>query len=367
MRSALFFAVLAFGCSSSESSPSTPTDSSIDAAEDSSADVAVDGAETDVVTRTTCGGVPVLGPQGKSVDAKCLACTDTKCCAEGTACGANAECKAMRDCYVGCNRESKCLDACIAAHPDGDKADLAFSTCRRTSCASDCASWACLGSVTWPAPTVATAELTLTLNEFRTGMPVSGATVKVCKLDDAACASPTSTGTTGADGTVKVTVNTAPSGVDGYFEISSPDLVTILSYVRFMDPKQFIVDGTLFPIVFSKDTFATLAAFGDVTPDPARGHVGFLSRDCSSTSAPGVSASLSTADASSKLFYITPDGLPSSTITETTTAAFGAFVNVPAGATKITGTLAATSKKLGSVDVQVRAGAFTTVNLVPSP
>jgi hypothetical protein len=366
MRSALLLAIVAFGCSSSESSPSAPaTDSSIDSNIDS-AEVATDDAEAGAVTRTSCGNLPVLGPQGHTVDAKCLACTDAKCCAEGTACGANAECKAMRECYLGCT-DSKCISDCVAAHPDGDKADLAFSGCRRTNCAVECASWSCLGSVTWPAPTTKTAELTLTLSEYRTGMVVSGATVKVCKLDDAACASPLSSGTTGADGKVKVTVNTAASGVDGYFEISSPDLVTILSYVRFLDPKQFIADGALFPIVFSKDTFALLAGVAGITPDDARGHVGFLTRDCSSSSAAGVSAALSTADASSQLLYITPDGLPSSSITATTTAAFGAFVNVPPGASKITGTVAATGQKLGSVDVQVRAGAFTTVNLVPSP
>jgi hypothetical protein len=366
MKSAFVFAILAFGCSSSESSPPASVDSSVDSAQDSGAEVAMDGAETDVVTRTSCGGVPVLGPQGRAVDAKCLACTDSKCCAEGTACGANAECKAMRECYLSC-ADDKCFNDCVTAHPDGDKDDLAFSGCRRNNCAVECASWACLGGVTWPAPTVATAELTLLLREFRTGMTVSGATVKFCKLDDAACASPTSSGTSGADGKVKLTVSTAPTGVDGYFEISSPDLVTILAYVRFMDPKQFIADAELSPIVFSKDTFGTLAAFAGITPDATRGNVGFLTLDCARSYAAGVSASLTTADASSQTLYITPDGLPSSTITQTTSAAFGAVVNVPAGMTNITGKVAATGQKIGSADVQVRAGAFTTVNLVPSP
>jgi hypothetical protein len=366
MKSAFVFAILAFGCSSSESSPPASVDSSVDSAQDASGEVAMDGAETDVVTRTTCGGVPVLGPQGHTVDAKCASCTDTKCCAEGTACGANAECKAMRECYLGCS-DSKCFNDCAAAHPDGDKDDLAFSGCRRNNCAVECASWSCLGSVTWPAPTVATAELTLMLKEFRTGMTVSGATVKFCKLDDAACTSPTSSGTSGADGKVKISVSTGPTGVDGYFEISSPDLVTILAYVRFMDPKQFIADAELSPTVFSKDTFAALSAFAEITPDPARGHVGFLTLDCAQSYAAGVSASLTTADASSKTLYITSDGLPSSTITATTTTAFGAIVNVPPGPTNITGKVAATGQKIGSADVQVRAGAFTTVNLVPSP
>lgn len=357
-----------FACSSNEPSNASPsTDSAVTDAADATGETSEDAATDTGPLRATCGSILVLGPQGTANTPECVACVDAKCCAEATACGAKASCMSLRDCIAGC-KDSACSDACFETHEGGAAESNAVAQCRGTKCGAECANFACLGSVVWPAPTTPSYALELTLTELQSGAKIAGATVKVCKLDDAACAAPLSETTSDAEGVANVTAPSAKEGVAAYFEVSGASIMTTLFHVRYQDPATSLATGKLAPIVVGKSTFEGLTALAGVTPDASRGHVTFLAMDCAQFTAPGVSASVAAADASSTTAYIQPDGLPSTSATTTSTTGFAAVVNVPPGATTVRGTVAATKRDLGApAPVVVRAGAITSINLVPSP
>ena len=317
-------------------------------------------------TTTKCGNVIVYGPQGPNVSAACVACVDTTCCAEGTACGAS-DCAALRLCLLGCNATDACSVMCNGMYPNGQSANAAFINCRSQKCNNECASLACVGSVVNPAPTMAMYTFPLVLTDFLSGQPAVGATVKVCALSDGACANPLSRSTTGANGTAMVTAPSSPAGIDGYLEISGDMLVTALSYSIFSDPtKIFVPSNGIRGQVVSKSTFGALAGVIGVMPDATRGHLVVRAKGCADDSLANAKLSVSTADASSTTAYFS-GGLPSMSAKATDSSGLVTAVNLPVGLASVSVTLTSSGMTLGKLPVQVRAGALTQLNLGPTP
>jgi hypothetical protein len=84
-------------------------------------------------TARTCGG---LG----GMQATCKTCMEANCCDEGQACGTSAECAAVYVCIDACGDDTACQDECLET---GDEPGIAayqtLTTCRTTSCATECA------------------------------------------------------------------------------------------------------------------------------------------------------------------------------------------------------------------------------------
>lgn len=74
----------------------------------------------------------------------CLTCASTQCATEFGTCFANTDCKAIYDCATGVSGDAgacttqACIDACIAANPNGKTAWDAADACLNTKCSAEC-------------------------------------------------------------------------------------------------------------------------------------------------------------------------------------------------------------------------------------
>jgi hypothetical protein len=223
--------------------------------------------------------------------------------------------------------------------------------------------YSCLGSVVWPAPTVAKRDIRLQVKNFQTEAKLAGLTVKACKKTDVTCASPEATGTTGADGIVALNVGAAAEGVDCYFEITGTGVAPTLLYLSFSDTKWF-VDGAFNTRVLSNSTAQNLASL--TTMDSSRGQLIFTTRDCADQPTPGVKVATLAADSQSKTLYMAA-GVLSTTAIATDPAGAGIIANLPVGNSQVQGFFASNGRKIGDIPVLFRAGAFTSTNVMPTP
>jgi len=226
---------------------------------------------------------------------------------------------------------------------------------------------ACVGTIQWPEPEVATYTHTYGLVELLNQTPVVGATAKVCGFDDPQCDAPLSSGTTDAVGNVTLTFPAAAEGLTGYVEFSGDDIVTTLGFYRYTDNvAAYTAPGSFTYFVLGKTTMVALAALSNVEVDPARGHVIFSAFDCDGAPAAGISAEILSADVGTTPAYM-EGGMPSTELTATTADGQGGLLNVPPGTSMLTATYEATGTEIGSAEVIVRAGAVTSTILVPIP
>jgi hypothetical protein len=234
-------------------------------------------------------------------------------------------------------------------------------------------SWACVGSVNWPAtnwPAATTEPLTVTqpYYNFDTGDRLPGIWTVPCNRIDPACAHPlTSPQLTDEGGVVSFPLY---YGFNGYF-LSLWD--ASLPMMLYINPPAYTpapqVVGAMVPTDSLEEGYRALTAgLTGVSPtlDPARGHVMVAAYDCNGQPAPGVTISLSHADPQTvQLYYMS--GLPNASATETDATGFYVALNVPTGAQTITMTLAATGKELSSASIYVAAAYISQINMPPSP
>ena len=334
-----------------------------------SADASSDSAAADASAATTtamCGSIAVLGPQVPNVSSACVSCVDTSCCTQAATCGANADCAALRACLAACaSGDDACFRACDTAHTPGLTDNAPVVTCRGDSCGPACGSIGCVGAVTLPAPAATTYTFSLVAKDYQTGNAVAGATIKVCDAADTACATPSATFTTAANGSVMVTAPSSASGLAGYLEVSGTGVVTTLEFAQFANPAAAVGSG-LNAIIVSTATLSTITNLLGAMSDPTRGHIFFNSADCTGGAIGGIRVAATTTDTESVTAYIA-GGIPSKTAMSTDHTGLGGILDVPAGPVTVSSQIASTSTRFGSEDVFVRAGAVTSVNVVPTP
>ncbi|MFI5296764.1 MAG: hypothetical protein ACHREM_01590 [Polyangiales bacterium] len=359
-----------------EATAETSTDAGADTTSDSTSETAADAVsfpdvnvpEAAAVTSATCGSIPVLGAFGELGNAACTACVNTSCCTQGATCAGNASCSYYRDCVAACANNATCIAGCAASVTDFTDTN-AFSSCRNQQCNAQCTDTSCLGSVVWSTPASgATYTLTWKLLDFSTGKPVSGLTVKLCPRTDPTCATPTTSATSDASGSVIFTTNAAKDGWDSYVDITGAGYTSTIEYQWAPNIAAAYAKGTFSVSVFSTSTFSSLLAVTGVTLDSTRGSVLFAGLDCAGYNLGGLVVSESLADTSSTIAYVSgAGGLPSKTATATDYHGSGAILNVQAGASTLTVTSGTSATAYGTFAVPVRAGYLTGVELAPTP
>ena len=148
----------------------------------------------------------------------------------------------------------------------------------------------------------------------------------------------------------------------GYFEITSPDAITTLSF-----PPEHLHDGIEYPLM-KLVPLATLTGYADAfgtALDMTLGHIIFGTLDCQQTPAAGISATIDLELPSTRLFYLRDD-LPSKTATSTDKAGLAGYINLGKGTVTVTGTLATTKQKIGSRSVLIRPGAVSFFGVGPN-
>jgi hypothetical protein len=308
-------------------------------------------------TSTTCGSVPILGDFWGSPPAECASCVEANCCAEANACAASASCDENRECQLSCGLgDSACRGACTAAGSEG----TAFGACRAVKC-PECADLSCAQTpLETPASGTYTANWYLFNFATRAGAP--DLTVKVCAATDTDCANPLTTGVTDAGGNVDLSIPTAPGWTTAYMEVTGAGIISQLNFPR---GRGGFNQRMGFPVLDTKTAAAFIALAGSAgAPDgsaPTLGSLGVQAQSCANFLLAGVTFESS---AGGVVSYIA-GGIPSMTAKATNESGQGGIVDVPPG--PVTVTMKRDGKRLGSTDVFVRAGWYTTLSIPPGP
>jgi hypothetical protein len=272
--------------------------------------------------------------------------------------------------------------------------DFAAMQCVDRVCvpsSGDAGPWGCLGDVTAPQPGSGNVQVVVPLVDLSTQKPVTAADVSavVCAKIDVNCSSPLATTQPDASGLLHLTI---PAGFDGYVliepvlpvgpdggasdggasdggasdagEAGLPDIF-VPSIVFFNPPIE--TDTTYAVIVLVRTSeLGNIAGIEGTTLDPSLGAVFMQTEDCNGAAAAGVSVALDSTTASTQGFYF-KGGLPALNAPSTDVTGYAGFVNAPLGSRTVTGTVAATTQRIGTATVFTRPSTISYTVLAPSP
>jgi hypothetical protein len=206
--------------------------------------------------------------------------------------------------------------------------------------------------------------------------PVAGVGVSVCTPNNGDCAgNPLRTGSTDAVGRVLLqvpqTTTANQSGLNGYFQLASPTIVTELWYWGFPVTRANVsltddpnAGGHAGIRVFTAAGLdADYQAF-NVARDSTRGTLIALVLDCLGQPAPGVAVTIDKTDKGIIPSYGNP---PSASETQTDTSGIASFGNVPVGSVTLTATPVVLGKPASRVTVLVKPNAITWAWPYPTP
>ena len=305
----------------------------------------------------TCGG---LFPEGAGEDAAagCQSCVTNKSCPVNAACAGDPECQAISWCYLS-NPAPDRAQACVGAHDAG--LDVWTAQNNDTSCSNECATgnrWYCVGNPPPPVQgflsTQFTAHLVDTLAVTRN---IADASVAVCSQLDSACKTALSSGTTGADGKVTLTIPPAFEGfgATGYASIAGVGLISELVFWGFplSEPSFSYAVGTLTPVEFGLAT----AGLGPVDLS-SHAFVFALAIDCEQTYAQAVQFSIAPTESDTHVFYFAGSGIDTKA-DRTDRSGLAVIVNVPVGQVRLTTTPVALSRPSSVVTGWAQPNALT--------
>ncbi len=223
-------------------------------------------------------------------------------------------------------------------------------------------------------------DLSIRYTDFTNGLPPNNIAVRLCAQTDSLCNNPRATlegnGTADAgpdsgagfvnpkvDGTVTAKVE---YGFEGFFEVKSS---TYAPTFRYTSPP-LKASATFETLVLrpSELNYLSDAATGKPNSLDLVGHgiIFLFARDCNQQPLAGVSFTTTAQDPLLQVAYII-NTTPSIVDKQTDGLGRGGFLNVPPGLHTFTSEFAATKQKIGSARVLVRAGAATTLSILPSP
>jgi len=296
--------------------------------------------------------------------------------------GANA-CEVERPCAgsLVCEQYVRCTNACStfgcqqSCGPDGGfEAFAPLGSVIAGSCANACAygdNWLCVGHVSWPATTGTSTTLTVLVTDQLSQRAVAGAVVTPCRVDDLTCSAPLGDAGTSDDAGRAVVVfpqsATLPNGI--YVLVQPPPAedggaspyLTSLSYARSPITESTKVLGAG---LWQATDLDHLYEGAMITRDTDAGSISAQVFDCDLFRGRGatVKATTTTGDAALPVFY---DLQAHATATDTT--GMVAVPNAPTGVVDLVVTPPGGDRPSSHAIVISRAGAFTSVSLLPTP
>lgn len=230
--------------------------------------------------------------------------------------------------------------------------------------------WGCLGSIVKYPPIDPSKTVTILHRyvDLSLEKPIVGIGVRACPVFGD-CAKPYFTGSTDADGQIRLVL---PKYFSGYLELASPPAGDMVPSIQYLGTPPAKDDLELPPIevqphMIGKGDLAGLYALVRAKEDLTLGSVLGIVTDCSGRPAAGVTISVGTRGVDTVTYYTDASRLPSDTRTETSERGECGFVNLPPGTVTITATANVVSKKLGSFTVSVKPGYVTYLPMQPTP
>jgi len=289
-------------------------------------------------------------------------------------CESDDECRALAAGFDTCSAEKVCVATAPAPTPDASTAETGpvDSAVDPLACGKE--------PLPQPDPN-RKVDLTIRYTDFTNGQPPTGVAVRLCAQTDPNCSNPRNTlegngevdagadAGTGyvspkVDGTLTAKVE---YGFEGFFEVKSNG--QFAPTYRYTSPP--LKASTAFEqLILRPAEVSYLAdlALGKPNSYESVGHglVFLFARDCNQQPLAGVTFTTTATDPIQQLFFIINTS-PSIVDKATDGLGRGGFINVPPGLHTFTAEFAATKQRLGSTRILVRAGAATTVAILPSP
>lgn len=288
-------------------------------------------------------------------------------------CETNDDCRAVTG-FETCSADKVCVASAVTS-PDASASP--------TDAGADAAAdpFAC-GKEPLPQPDPnRKVDLSIRYTDFTNGLPPSNVGVRLCAQTDSLCNNPRNTlegagdfdaGPEGGTGFVAPTdagllTAKVEYGFEGFFEVKSGG--QFAPTYRFTSPP-LKTSTTFEQLVLRPAEVSYLAdvALGKQNAYESVGHglVFLFARDCNQKPLAGVTFTTTATDPIQQLFFII-NTTPSIVDKGTDGLGRGGFINVPPGLHTFTAEFAATKQRIGSVRILVRAGAATTVAILPSP
>jgi hypothetical protein len=314
-----------------------------------------------------CGAF--TSPAPPDAAAACQDCVSAHACSATETCGQDLDCEWVGRCVASCTTYD-CQTTCIAARGDAASDEFfAAAYAGAATCYSACGVggyWECVGRVAYPFAKASTITLTATFRDSSQHTGVAGLNVKACQNGDTACASPVTTGTTDANGSVVLVFPSIPAnhyGFAGYLDVTSPQIVPYLFFFSFplSEPQANINLPVLTPA-----SLANLVSLVGGPLDPTRGQVAATASDCFLNPAPDVVFDADGIDAMTEKRYL--DGaFLSNTATATDRSGFVFFLNAPVNAIRLRATPRTLGRVSSGTSVFVRPGTVSYTQASPTP
>lgn len=192
--------------------------------------------------------------------------------------------------------------------------------------------------------------------------PVDGAIVRVCALTDLDCVAPLFDTRSGPDGAATIEMPLDPTdGFVGYVEVGDAPAFMNLYHVAPAIREQGF---TVYAGVYGRKEEMELYAAVDRNPDPARGTIGVQAGDCSGGPSAGLTLELEEPGEETRVLYLEL-GSAAPARTATDPEGIAVLLDVPPGLHVVRSRSG--DVVIGEARVAVRAGAFTTFFLNPTP
>jgi len=298
----------------------------------------------------------------------CHACITEQLCGAATACLSDPACSRISQCTA----TTSSLDhifACAEGEGDGGAGLFTSYLNAGIACMGRCgigSYWECLAHPSVE-PSVENMDLTLeyTTNPTNTGpaLPVAGAAVRACPVDQLGCPQPLASGVTDAHGDVRFQLSAGLAGVSAYFVMDGT--AGALPLHEFFEFGFTVKRVTLGVAAYTPDQVQGAYAFagdGGVPQLPGRGTLQVVATDCHWAPAPGVSVVATGIDEQTTELY--PAG---GTATATGLTGQAYFLNAPEGPLSVSVVLPGVGIIAHDVHVLVQAGAVSVVFVHPNP
>lgn len=252
------------------------------------------------------------------------------------------------------------LSACTELAPGGDRLPQTSQPVQPDAGPSPSDTrWGCLDAPASPmaSPLVPQVDLSLTVIDTVTNAPPAGLAARACSRLDVMCENPLTPDVSPAiDGAMHLLV---PQQFNGFVEIRSPSTVPTLYFIN----RELMRNTVESFAIISTAALAGLAVQGNVTLEPALGHVLIRTFDCERAPASGVQLSN---DKGGRPFAFV-DGFPVVGRDETTEDGIGGFINVPLDYVVLQGIVREHGTSLSNASVIVRPGWFSYGDVEPLP
>jgi hypothetical protein len=274
------------------------------------------------------------------------------------------QCSTDGDCVrAGVDPHATCIaHVCTASVVDVDAGEVD---------AGDIA-WRCIGKLPPLAAEQSTPSVTIKINlfdvitnEVRPGLPL-----RACSWSDPTCLAPVRDSATMTDdgGNAQLLV---PIGFRGFVDVAPtasqdilPALVAIAPMPDYADAAALSMNARM-PLL-TNDELAFLLSSVQKSAGPEYGHLFFNALDCLGRGSAGLTVHVKTQSPETFVFYTDPEGTPSLTQQETSSAGYGGYMNLPPGPAIVTMSQS-TGAIIGTQQIVLRAKSITYVVLGPTP